>query len=74
MRMKGYYSLRCTIEMHESPCQKQRDDSTRRSMQLPSFSLYRALSAEGNPSFATILKVAKALGVRFHAQAVENDV
>lgn len=32
-------------------------------------SLYRALSAEGNPSFATVLKVAKALGVRFHAQA-----
>jgi probable addiction module antidote protein len=33
-------------------------------------SLYRALSNEGNPSFATVLKVAKALGVRFHAQAV----
>jgi probable addiction module antidote protein len=33
-------------------------------------SLYRALSDEGNPSFATILKVVKALGVRFHAQAV----
>jgi probable addiction module antidote protein len=33
-------------------------------------SLYRALSDEGNPSFATVLKVAKALGVRFHAQAV----
>ncbi len=32
-------------------------------------SLYRALSSEGNPSFATILKVAKALGVRLHAQA-----
>ena len=27
-------------------------------------SLYRALSAEGNPSFATVLKVARALGVR----------
>ena len=33
-------------------------------------SLYRALSAEGNPSFATVLKVATALGVRFHAQAL----
>jgi probable addiction module antidote protein len=33
-------------------------------------SLYRALSAEGNPSFATILKVARALGVRLHAEAV----
>ena len=32
-------------------------------------SLYRALSAEGNPSFATVLKVARALGVKLHAQA-----
>ena len=32
-------------------------------------SLYRALSADGNPSFATILKVAKALGVKLHAVA-----
>jgi len=32
-------------------------------------SLYRALSAEGNPSFATILKVARALGVKLHAAA-----
>ena len=32
-------------------------------------SLYRALSAEGNPSFATVLKVAKALGVKLHAAA-----
>lgn len=31
-------------------------------------SLYRALSEDGNPSFATVLKVARALGVRFHAQ------
>ena len=36
-------------------------------------SLYRALSAEGNPSFATVLKVAKALGVRLHAQAVPSE-
>lgn len=35
-------------------------------------SLYRALSAEGNPSFATVLKVAKALGVRLHAQAAAS--
>lgn len=33
-------------------------------------SLYKALSESGNPSFATILKVARALGVRFQAQAV----
>src|SRR5438874_13532896 len=32
-------------------------------------SLYKALSAGGNPSFATVLKVAKALGVRLHAKA-----
>lgn len=32
-------------------------------------SLYRALSAEGNPSFETVLKVAKALGIKFHAAA-----
>ena len=37
-------------------------------------SLYRALSAEGNPSFATVLKVAKALGVRLHAQATASGV
>ena len=31
-------------------------------------SLYKALSGEGNPSFATILKVTHALGLKFHAQ------
>jgi probable addiction module antidote protein len=30
-------------------------------------SLYRALSADGNPSFATVLKVARALGMKLHA-------
>jgi probable addiction module antidote protein len=34
-------------------------------------SLYRALSQDGNPSFATVLKVAKAIGVRFHAEAID---
>jgi len=29
--------------------------------------LYRALSTEGNPEFATIMKVIKGLGLRFHA-------
>jgi probable addiction module antidote protein len=33
-------------------------------------SLYKALSETGNPSFATVLKVAKALGLRLHAQVV----
>ena len=32
-------------------------------------SLYKALSNKGNPSFATVLRVAKALGVRLHAEA-----
>lgn len=31
-------------------------------------SLYKALSGEGNPSFATILKVTRALGIELHAQ------
>ncbi|MBU1222707.1 MAG: putative addiction module antidote protein [Gammaproteobacteria bacterium] len=32
-------------------------------------SLYKALSENGNPSFSTVLKVARALGVRLHAEA-----
>lgn len=32
-------------------------------------SLYKALSGEGNPSFATILKVTTALGIQLHAQS-----
>jgi probable addiction module antidote protein len=32
-------------------------------------SLYKALSENGNPSFATVMKVARALGVRLHAEA-----
>ncbi len=31
-------------------------------------SLYKALSGEGNPSFATILKVTHALGLKLHAK------
>ncbi len=30
-------------------------------------SLYKALSAEGNPEFATIMKVVEALGLKLHA-------
>jgi probable addiction module antidote protein len=30
-------------------------------------SLYKALSKDGNPSFATVLRVARALGMRLHA-------
>ena len=30
--------------------------------------LYNALSSEGNPSFATMMKIIKALGVKLHVQ------
>ena len=33
-------------------------------------SLYKALSPEGNPEFATIMKVVSALGLKLHATAV----
>ena len=33
-------------------------------------SLYKALSADGNPEFATVLKVMRALGLRLQATAV----
>src|SRR5680860_327991 len=32
--------------------------------------LYKALAADGNPSFATIMKVAGALGLRIHFESV----
>jgi len=32
-------------------------------------SLYKALSPEGNPEFATVLKVVQALGIKLHAGA-----
>jgi len=32
-------------------------------------SLYKALSGEGNPSFATILKVVRALGIKLRAES-----
>ena len=32
-------------------------------------SLYKALSPDGNPEFATVLKVIRALGLRLHASA-----
>ena len=33
-------------------------------------SLYKALSGDGNPSFATILKVTRALGIKLRAEAI----
>jgi len=35
-------------------------------------SLYKALSGEGNPSFGTILKVVRALGIKLHAEAATH--
>ena len=34
-------------------------------------SLYKALSAEGNPEFATIMKVVSALGLQLHASPAQ---
>ena len=33
--------------------------------------LYKALSKDGNPSFATIAKIARALGMRLHITATQ---
>ena len=35
-------------------------------------SLYKALSADGNPEFTTIMKVMRALGVRLRAESVSS--
>jgi len=34
--------------------------------------LYKALSADGNPEFATVMKVIKALGLRMHVETVPH--
>lgn len=36
-------------------------------------SLYKALSVEGNPEFATILKVFQALGLRLQVTTVDSE-
>ena len=33
--------------------------------------LYRALSAEGNPEFSTVMKVIRALGIKLHADIAQ---
>ena len=33
--------------------------------------LYKALSPEGNPSFATVMKVCKALGLKLHTELAD---
>ncbi len=35
-------------------------------------SLYKSLSREGNPEFATVLRVIRALGLRLHAAPAER--
>ncbi|MFQ6759061.1 MAG: putative addiction module antidote protein [Deltaproteobacteria bacterium] len=35
--------------------------------------LYKALSAEGNPEFATVMKVIKALGLKLHGHATTSN-
>lgn len=37
-------------------------------------SLYKALSGDGNPSFATILKVTHALGLKLHIHGQRKDM
>ena len=37
-------------------------------------SLYKALSPNGNPEFSTVLKVVKALGLKFHAESSKVSV
>ncbi len=36
-------------------------------------SLYRALSTEGNPEFATVMRVVRALGLRFSISPMRHD-
>lgn len=36
--------------------------------------LYRALSADGNPEFTTILKVTRALGIKLHAGVADLGI
>lgn len=36
-------------------------------------SLYKALSPDGNPEFATVLKVVRALGLKLHAEPVAAE-
>ena len=39
---------------------------------LGSANLYKALTPDGNPEFATVLKVVRALGLRLHATAIQD--
>lgn len=37
-------------------------------------SLYKALSSEGNPELATVLKVVRALGLKLHASTARDPI
>lgn len=37
-------------------------------------SLYKALSPTGNPEFATVMKVVRALGLQFHVQTTQSAI
>jgi len=41
-------------------------------MRTQSSDLDRALSAEGNPEFATVMKVIRALGIKLHARSAHG--
>ena len=36
-------------------------------------SIYKSLSPDGNPEFATVIKVVRALGLRLHATAATSE-
>ncbi len=46
---------------------------TARSTGLTREGLYKALSADGNPTFATVLKVLQSLGLRLHVEAAQPN-
>lgn len=72
----GYYLEACMEEAGDDPASIAKALGTiarargmsqvARDAGLSRESLYRALSGEGNPEFGTILKVAKALGLKLH--------
>ena len=46
-------------------------------MPLPQYlraNLYKALSEEGNPSFVTVMKITRALGLRLRLEPIERDI
>ena len=72
----GYYLQACMEEAGDDPAfiakalgtiaRARGMSQVARDAGLSRESLYRALSGEGNPEFGTLLKVAKALGLKLH--------